>query len=99
MLTITLDGNLSYVSPAIIEFGGYDPKEEVGNNIAKYFVKNSELIAAINLIEKISIDKTSSSIEFLFKTKNIESFYVEVTGKPLIRKNEVVSIQCVMRDI
>jgi len=99
VLTITLDGSLSYISPAIKEFGGYDPKEEVGNNIAKYFAKKSELIAALNLIEKISIDKTSSSIEFLFKPKNIEPFYVEVTGKPLIRKNKVVIIQCVMRDI
>ncbi len=99
VLTITLDGSLSYISPAIKEFGGYDPKKEVGNNIAKYFAKKSELIAAINLIEKISIDKTSSSIEFLFKPKNIEPFYVEVTGKPLIRKNKVVIIQCVMRDI
>ena len=99
VLTITLDGSLSYISPAIKEFGGYDPKKEVGNNIAKYFAKKSELIAALNLIEKISIDKTSSSIEFLFKPKNIEPFYVEVTGKPLIRKNKVVIIQCVMRDI
>jgi PAS domain S-box-containing protein len=99
VLTITLDGNLSYVSPTVKEFGGYDPKEEVGNNIAKYFAKKSELIAALNLIEEISIEKKSSSIEFLFKPKNKEPFYVEVTGKPLIRKNRVLSIQCVMRDI
>jgi len=99
VLTVKLGGRLSYLSPAIIGFGGYNPEEEVGNHIAKYFVNKKELIKALKLIKQIYIDKKPSFIEFLFKPVDREPFYVEVTGRPLIIENKVKSVHCVMRNI
>ena len=99
VLTVKLGGRLSYLSPAIKGFGGYDPDEEVGNHIAKYFVNKKELIKTLKVIKKIYIDKKPASIEFLFKPLDRDFFYVEVTGRPLIIENKVKNIHCVMRNI
>ncbi len=99
VLTIKLGGRLSYVSPAIKGFGGYDHEKEVGNHIARYFVNKKELIKALKLVKQIYIDQKPSTIEFLFRPADRDPFYVEVTGRPLIINNKVRSIQCVMRNI
>ncbi|MBN1502335.1 PAS domain S-box protein [Candidatus Woesearchaeota archaeon] len=96
---VSTKGVLEYISPAIKEFGGYTPEKEVGNFIAKYFATKKEFLYALQLIKKITIDKKKASIQFLYKSKKGEPFYVEVTAKPVIKGGKVITLQCVMRDI
>ncbi len=99
VFSISLTGKVEYCSPAIKEFGGYDPEEEVGNHIVKYFARRADLLVALGKIKRAPITKKSSSLEFLFQPKCGEPFWVEVSGKPLIIDDKVKKIQCVMRDI
>jgi len=99
ILSLSLMGKVEYLSPAITEFGGYNPEEEIGNHILKYFSRKSDLIAALGKIKRAPKTKKSSSLEFLFKPKTGEPFWVEVSGKPLIENGKVKKIQCVMRDM
>ena len=99
VLTISITGRLLYCSPVIREFGGYHPEDVVGTHISRYLARKHELLRALRLLKTIAIDRTAASIEVLYKPRNASPFYVEVTGKPLIRDGHVTAIQCVMRDI
>ncbi len=98
VIRVSLTGHIEYVSAAAMEFGGYDPKEEIGAFMGKYFANPMELTKTLKLMKEMVIDRKSASTEFLYKPKNREPFYCEVTGKPLIRNGKVISFQCVMRD-
>jgi len=99
VLTISPTGMLQFCSDAIKDFGGYDPQDEIGEFIGRYFAQKKDLKTALKLIKKVILKKKSDSIEFPFKPKNREPFYVEVTGNPVITDGKVESILCVMRDI
>jgi|GEM_PF-2090313 len=99
VFTISSKGILINCNEVIREFAGYDPEDEVGEFIGKYFDRKKDLKSALKLIKDILLKKKSDSIEFIFKPKNREPFYVEVTGNPVITDGKVESILCVMRDI
>jgi PAS domain S-box-containing protein len=97
--SLSLTGILEYCSPALKEMAGYDAEAEIGNHITKFFARKTELTKALKLIKKIAFEKKPASIEFLFKAKNREPFFVEVSGSPLIENDKTKKIQCVVRDI
>jgi PAS domain S-box-containing protein len=99
VFTISSKGILINCNEVIREFGGYDPGEEIGEYVGKFFARKKDLETALKLIKTVILKKKSDSIEFLFKPKNREPFYVEVTGNPVITDGKVKSILCVMRDI
>lgn len=99
IFSISPIGILTDLSGSVKDFGGYDPSDGIGSHISNYIAKKSELRKALKLLKQVVIDKKSASFEFYFKPKEGRPFPVEVTGKPLLRKNKVVSVQCSMRDI
>ncbi|MFH1442754.1 MAG: PAS domain S-box protein [Candidatus Micrarchaeota archaeon] len=99
VLRISPEGRVGYVSPAVSEFGGYSQEEVTGSLISNYFEDKAELLSAYKLIERMSHDLRPGSIEFLFRPKGQEPFFVEVSGRPAIENGKMASIQCVMRDI
>ncbi|OQY02551.1 MAG: hypothetical protein B6I20_06795 [Bacteroidetes bacterium 4572_117] len=96
---ISITGKLLYTSSAVTEFAGYIPKEEIGNNISKYFANKKDLERAFNLIEEVKRTQKGGYFEFLYKPKNKAPFSVEQTYMPLIENNKVYAIQLVLRDI
>ncbi len=92
-------GELLYVSPAVKEFGGYDPESEIGENMSKYFEHETDVIRATELLAHILITRQSGNFEFLYKAKNKAPFPVEHTYTPIIENDEVTAIQLVLRDI
>ncbi|MGD8717902.1 MAG: PAS domain S-box protein [Candidatus Zixiibacteriota bacterium] len=99
VLKVSPTARLEYVSPAVKEFGGYEPDDMVGKHIADFFSRKSELLSTLGVIKTILMDKKGGKAEFLFKAKGRDPFYVEATGEPLVEDGKVVTIQCVMRDI
>ncbi|MBT3311545.1 MAG: PAS domain S-box protein [Desulfobacterales bacterium] len=99
VLRITPRGMLEYCSPAIKKFGGYDPEKEIGNNVKKYFVNENEYYDIMKIVEENLIDNLAQIFQFLFKPKDKEAFYVEVSGKIIHRKDNTYIIQCVLRNI
>lgn len=99
VLRISLTGRLEYCSPAVREFGGYDPAEEKGKRISRYFARKRDYLKAIRMIRRAAMHRRGSSMEFLYKARNREPFWVEVSGQPVISNGKVLAIQGVMRDI
>ena len=99
IIKISPTGKLQYVNPTIKNFAGYNPENEIGNSISKYFENKAEILHAYKLIEKILITRQSGKFDFLFKPKNKIPFQVELTYIPIILKDKVTSIQLVLRDI
>ncbi len=99
VIKLSLSGIMDYVSPAIYEFGGYSPEEEIGQHIGKYFANKTELSRAMSLIRKVIADRAGESFEFVFQPKELPPFTVEVTGKPVIKDGKAASILCVFRDV
>ena len=92
-------GELLYVSPAVTEFGGYDPESEIGSDMSKYFENETDAIRAAELLTKVLKTRQSGTFEFLFKAKDRKPFPVEHTYLPIAENNKVIEIQLVLRDI
>ena len=99
VVKISTTGKILYVSPAIEKFGGYNPEEEIGSDISKYFANKTDLQRAIKILADVVHTPTSGNFEFLFQTKNKSAFPVEHTYVPLIKSGKVYAIQMVLRDI
>jgi len=99
VFTVTMDGKLTYCSPAVKEFGGYDADEELGTFIGKYFARKTELKHALKLMKNMFKGHISENIEFLYQPKDRHPFPVEVTAKPIIKDGKIIAMQCVKRDI
>lgn len=99
IFNLSPDGIVLDVSAAIEDYGGYDRKSEIGEHISKYFAKKNELIQGIKLLNKAIQNRKNTTFEFLFHPEYGQPFPVEVIGKPLIKDNKAVSIQCSMRNI
>jgi two-component system, sensor histidine kinase and response regulator len=99
IVMFTPAGKLLYVSPTIKEFGGYDPENEIGNDMSRYFEKETDQLIAAELFAKITVTPQSGSFEFLFKAKNKKPFPVELSYNPIVKDNEVTFIQLILRDI
>lgn len=99
VLRITIDGILTYCSPAVTKFGGYVAEEEIGQHIGKYFASPDQFGQALTLISELTEKRESSSLEFIYQPRDRPPFWVEVVGSPVIEENRVTAIQCIMRDI
>jgi PAS domain S-box-containing protein len=82
-----------------MSFGGYNPEDEIGEFIGKYFTDKKDLKKALELIENALLNREPGTLEFLFRPRSGEPFFVEVTGNPVVRDGKVSGIFCVMRDI
>ncbi|OYT17403.1 MAG: hypothetical protein B7C24_02890 [Bacteroidetes bacterium 4572_77] len=100
VVRISITGRLLYVSPAIFDFAGYQPEEEIGNHISKYMASKRDFLKALQLIKDVVLSHKNGTFEFRFKPKdkNKEAFWVEHTYVPIIKNNKVHAIQLIMRD-
>jgi len=93
-------GHLTYVSPNIKEFSGYNSEDEIGNHMSKYFTNKTDIVRATELIADVLETSYSGMFEFEFKPKDKEPFPVELTFTPILGKGgEVKEIQIALRDI
>jgi PAS domain S-box-containing protein len=99
VVRLSPDKKLLYVSPAVKEFGGYNPAEEIGNHMSKYFERESDLIRAKEVFDNVLLRPESGTFEFLFKAENKRPFPIELTYHPIVKNNKVTVIQMVLRDI
>ena len=101
VIQITPKGDVLYVSPTIKNFLSYDTDILKDGSIMSFFTNEKEKLKAIQIIQDINKNKQSGVFEFTYKPakKLQDPFPVEVSYSPLVKNNEVESIQLVMRDI
>ncbi len=96
---LDLDRTVKYFSPSLKAFGGYNPDEEVGVQISKYFTNPEEYNSFIEVFEKIINKKASFEFKHIFRKSDGTGFWIESSVCPFIKDGEVVSILGVLRDI
>jgi len=99
VVTISLTGEILYVSSSIFKFANIIPNKKLDNKISSYFANKSELIRASKIMANIKKKHKSGVFEFMFKFENQNAFPVEITYTPLVEENEVYAILTVLRDI
>jgi len=99
VVRLSIDGTIEYCSPVISEFAGYTGEEMRGTKIDEYFVNQDEVKKLHEIIYRIIFDKSVMTEEFLFRPRGRNPFWVEMTGKPVTSEHDIITVQCVMRDI
>jgi PAS domain S-box-containing protein len=95
-----LKGEFLYVSPSSFQVLGYAPVELVGKTPADVLAKDRlEKDIINNSIAQIIEDRTSQTYIYKATTKNGEVKWLEAVVQPVIKNNEVVSIQAASRDV
>ncbi|MFN0048965.1 MAG: PAS domain S-box protein [Cytophagales bacterium] len=93
------DGTINYVSPSVTSILGYHPDELVGTKdstriIEKGIEDYNQMFDAL-----IKQPATNITIEYLYKKKNGEEIFLEVSGKNLITDPAIAGIVLNTRDI
>ena len=99
VVALSPTGRLTYCSPAIDEFGGYDPADVIGHHFSDYFADAKEMARGLRDFKALVKRHRTGNFELLFKDKDGSAFPVEVGLKPVVDAGTVVSVMCVMRDI
>lgn len=92
-------GKISYVSPSVTSILGYSPKELVGSNDIERIIDKGKEEYKEMLSNLIKDPSKSITIEFLYKKKNGNEIFLEVTGKNLIKETAIAGIVLNIRDI
>ncbi len=99
VLSIAIDGTVIYCSPVKKKFGGYRVEDVLGNSFKTFFALDVDLARAWEKIAWIVTNKETVVDEFLYRPHTGKPFPVEVTANPVIIKDEIVAILCIIRDI
>jgi PAS domain S-box-containing protein len=99
VVRLSIDGTIEYCSPVITDFAGFTPEEMCGTKIDDYFAEVEEIKKLHEIIYRIIFDKSVMTEEFVFRPKHRKPFWVEMTGKPVTTEHDMITVQCVMRDI
>jgi PAS domain S-box-containing protein len=92
-------GAITYCSPAVREFGGYDPEAVLGTAIADYFAEPEDRTLAAERMARMFEDRVPAVFELTYKPRTGEPFPVEISAKPVIEDGEVVGFHGIARDI
>jgi PAS domain S-box-containing protein len=99
VLSLTPGGIVTYCSPTIVAFAGYDVGEVIGQHIRGYFADPRQFEQTIALLAEGVEMKEARTAEFLFRPKRGAPFWVEVVSKPLAEGDRVTAVHAIMRDI
>jgi PAS domain S-box-containing protein len=78
VVALSPSGELTYCSPAIREFGGYEPAEEIGNHIRIYFADAREMERGLKRFDVMLKNHQPGNFEMLFQPVGRDAFPVEI---------------------
>jgi PAS domain S-box-containing protein len=99
VVSLSPSGMVTYCSPAIRAFGGYEPAEEIGRHFSSYFADASEKERGLRQFANMVQHQLAGNFEMQFKPKSRAPFSVEIGLNAMVEAGRVVSVMCVMRDI
>jgi len=94
--TSDMNGNVTYISPAVERLGGYKPMDVIGNSFKKYVTGFEGARRSFSKIIK-SISKEGLELEFICETG--EHKPIEINISPIVDGDRVVGTQGIIRDI
>ena len=96
--SVNLDGDITYISPAIEAFLGYSPAEIVGQPITQ-FVVSEEVSRLDDSFQRLSSGEVLGANEYLTATKAGDMRWIQTSSRPVLEGDQVVGVQGVMIDI
>ncbi|MBI9075218.1 MAG: PAS domain S-box protein [Desulfatibacillum sp.] len=99
VFSLGLDRKILYCSPAIKDFGGYDPLDMKGRDFLDFVLEEKDKKLLANYTPEQAQKRDTQTVEFLFIAKNRESFPVEVVTTRQFQNGKVKTLNAVMRDI
>ncbi len=100
IVAITVEGNLSYVSPAVQRISGYQVDEALGRNIVEFIHADDMPFALESLASRSQISGLAPApIELRFRHKDGTWRIVEVLGNNLVDHPAIAAIVLNVRDI
>ena len=93
-----LDGEITFVSPAIEHFMGYRPDEVIGQPLHRFFVPE-ELSRVSENFQRLSSGMETGPNEYITRAKSGESRWIQVSSQPVLEGDTIVGVQGIMMDI
>jgi PAS domain S-box-containing protein len=93
-----LEGNLTYVSPAVKEVLGHRPEEMVGHNFSEFVTEESLAQVATGFAEAAQ-GRQAEGLQFRAIGPKGDTVYVDANCTPVFKDGRVVGNQMVIRDI
>ena len=98
IVQVSPEGIVEYCSPAATRVGGYHPEDVVGSSIDRY-IPERDHVRVGEAILRVLQSGEPEFLEFALIHADGEEFPVEVSAFPIVEQGQVVTLQCVMRDI
>jgi PAS domain S-box-containing protein len=95
--TIDGDGRVTYVSPAVKSFLGYEPLEVAGRHFAEFF--HPEEVARLRSSFRELLTGQPTANEYRMLTKSGQTRWMRTSSRPVLEDNRVVAVQGVLADI
>jgi PAS domain S-box-containing protein len=95
---IDVEGNLSYISPAVERITGYAQKDILGKKLEK-FLPESQLKRIKQASELLLKGESLKSMELEILGRNKNTLYLEINATPIFKKDILIGYQGIGRDI
>lgn len=95
---LDLNGQVTYVSPAVERLFGYTPEEAVKIDFASFFPESERDRAAAAFVKAAS-GQEYQLLEFTGKRKDGAPIPIEVSVTPIVKDNCIIGVQGIARDI
>ncbi len=100
VMTLSPEGAITYCSPAIKNFGDYEPEDLLGDSIEKYLVEGRTIIELLNKQLKDDNEGAKSiTYELMFLPNWKDPFPIEMIAKPVSSEGRIEAFHIVSRDI
>jgi PAS domain S-box-containing protein len=98
ILTMDLEGRVTYISFGAERIIGYEPEEITGKSF-HIFVTESGISKAVQAFSEVTSGKSVREVELELLRKDGSLVIVEMNGAPMIKDGKVVGVQVTARDI
>lgn len=98
VLTLDLEGKITYVSPAVERIGGYKPDEVLGRHFQEFFME-AELSKLAQAFDEAMQGRVVENLQLDGKKKDGSLCILECNGSPVLQNGRVVGAQAVFREI
>ena len=98
IVSLDLEGNITYISPAVERISGYRPDELISQSIFS-FIMDSDINSIANLFSKSVQGEIVEAIESKLLCKDGTYIYIETNSLPMIKDGKITGIQAIFRDI
>jgi len=98
IVTLDLEGRVTYASPAVTWITGYTPEEMVGQHFQNYLPKDA-IPKEIQAFVEIAKGGVSRAVQLRIVRKDGSLAQAEVNASPIMSDGKIAGVQAIIRDV